>query len=285
MADDRWLEVSKSVKRLDEKISRMRLEIEDIKDMRRVDRYKFGEEEDMLRNKINRVRTKWHKQRKDYHLSQYNEAIDSAMGGEFHHLFPSKIQSEQAGLCRHLHLMEVHEKQLSRVSRQNTQIVRFMKKQIKGIQEEKTTMEFQYMNKLCITDTEINVIKENYRKLTGSDMLSKATESTLLDQEDIDDEELKEAVAYAASTESGGSWIQSMFGFGKPKPPTTSRRRTYSTDSVSLSLHSNNSRSNASESFLTSPLERDVTPTTQSMGPTTKFYNRKANMTTTMTAL
>lgn len=179
-----------AIEEIDGSIAQAVSDLEDLREKRAVKVFQYDEKEDIIRRKINKLEQRWIKRRSNFKLHDYTEAMEKINQRE--RLIPGMVISQQASVCRSLHLMEVLEQDLDRLKDQNTEIIRFTHEQIKRLQEDKDKVELEYLNKLCSEEAKLEDLKTKQTKLfedTGCELLEKDSTSTALTIESDDETE------------------------------------------------------------------------------------------------
>jgi len=182
---------NKSVDKLEVLIAQTASDLEDLREKRAVKLYQYGEKEDIIRLKINRLEQRWIKRRSNFKLRDYTDAMEKI--NRKRRLVPGMVISQQASVCRSLHLMEVLDQDLDLMKDQHLEIIRLIHEQIKLMQDEKDNMELVYLNKLCTKETECKDLKAKQAKLEDKrqEWLEKISASTVSTTESYDEGEVE----------------------------------------------------------------------------------------------
>eukprot|EP00546_Thalassionema_frauenfeldii_P004872 CAMPEP_0178926584 /NCGR_PEP_ID=MMETSP0786-20121207/18629_1 /TAXON_ID=186022 /ORGANISM="Thalassionema frauenfeldii, Strain CCMP 1798" /LENGTH=197 /DNA_ID=CAMNT_0020601753 /DNA_START=9 /DNA_END=599 /DNA_ORIENTATION=- len=176
------------IEEIDLSIAQVASDLEDLREKRAVKVFQYDEKEDVIHRKINKLEQRWIKRRSNFKLHDYTEAMEKVNQKE--RIIPGMVISQQASVCRSLHLIEALEQDLDRLKDQNVEIIRFVHEQIKLLQEEKDKVELEYLNKLCIKESEVEDIKAKQTKLCeemGYELSEKSSACTALTTESDDD--------------------------------------------------------------------------------------------------
>mmetsp|Transcript_20870 Transcript_20870/g.23841 ORF Transcript_20870/g.23841 Transcript_20870/m.23841 type:complete len:255 (-) Transcript_20870:295-1059(-) len=181
-------------------------DLEDLKEKRAVQLYQYGEKEDIIRIKINKLEQRWIKRRSNFKLRDYTNAMEKI--NRKRRLVPGMVISQQASVCRSLHLMEVLDQDLDLMKDQHLEIIRLMHEQIKLMQEEKDNMELQYLNKLCNKEKQCKELKAKQAKLEDlrQEWLEKRSASTLSTTGSYDEGEVEPQIPNAEISLNGNLW-------------------------------------------------------------------------------
>jgi citrate synthase len=142
---------------LEERIEKVRSDLEDVKEKRKVAQYNWAEAEAAHLQTIHQLHNQWLICKGRVNIQLYTKVMEREFGSR--HLIPQKVVTQQAHLCRSLHHMEVHEIALALVDEQNKELVKMMKKQILAIQEEESNVEMELMNQLCKVDAIVKTMQ------------------------------------------------------------------------------------------------------------------------------
>lgn len=176
------------IEEIDLSIAQVASDLEDLREKRAVKVFQYDEKEDVIHRKINKLEQRWIKRRSNFKLHDYTEAMEKVNQKE--RMIPGMVISQQASVCRSLHLIEVLEQDLDRLKDQNVEIIRFVHEQIKLLQEEKDKVELEYLNKLCTKESEVEDLKVKQTKLCeemGYELSEKSSACTALTTESDDD--------------------------------------------------------------------------------------------------